>query len=143
MTAVFTQLTGARPAYDDPPLRFVSNLWRLSGGNAQMNAQMVVAAVFASLAVVANPRFRRSSVLRPAGVVAPLPWRVCVRARGSELDVKAWLPSDTEPSWDDSTHGGSATLPGDQVASGVAGWYSGHIQPGGSELFTDFSYSAS
>ncbi len=272
VTAAFTQLTGAQPADDDPALRSASDLWRLSGGNAQM----VVAAVFASPAVIANPpvspqqptlppaaaqrspsvngrlltsdggdyfiaersdaslsvraaptnssgntrevwwpveeaatvdqqvcvtwasetgglsqegivlrarptpdgTFRAvtvtknvwfggvwylnvhawdtgqqppfqlirtidmSGVLRPGGVVAPLPWRVCARARGSELDVKAWLPTEAEPSWGDSTHGGSATLPGDQVASGMAGWYTGHIPPGGSELFTDFTSSA-
>jgi hypothetical protein len=64
-------------------------------------------------------------------VPRPLPWRVCARAEGRVVTVKGWRPDEAEPGWSNPTHTGRVTLPATWVYAGKAGWYAGHVQPGG------------
>ena len=61
----------------------------------------------------------------------PLPWKVCARVEGRLVRVKGWRSEESEPSWSDRSHTGSVTLPAEWVYAGKAGWYAGHIPPGG------------
>lgn len=61
----------------------------------------------------------------------PLPWRLCARAIGSTVELKAWPTSRTsEPAWGDARYGGSVALPPGWVFPGRSGWYLGHLHPG-------------
>ena len=77
------------------------------------------------------------SELWPDDVEAPLPWHVCIRAIGTNLDLKVWRADETEPAWADTSHGGSVTLPDDAVYPGAAGWYIGHLLAGEQAEFSD------
>jgi hypothetical protein len=61
----------------------------------------------------------------------PLPWKVCARVEGRQVRIKGWRSDEAEPGWSNPTHTGSVTLPASWVYSGKAGWYAGHIPPGG------------
>lgn len=80
-------------------------------------------------------------IFRPGGVVAALPWKVCAKAVGSVVTVKAWRGDEKEPAWGDSSHGGSVTLPAGWDFAGKTGWYLGHIPPGGYGAMTDLRTS--
>jgi hypothetical protein len=68
--------------------------------------------------------------------LAPLPWRVCLRAAGRTVTFKVWLPEEgPEPSWHDSTHVRAAQLPRG-YAVGRPGWYVGHLPPGGRVVYS-------
>ena len=71
------------------------------------------------------------AVFRPGGVVASLPWKVCARAVGDIVTMKAWRAGEAEPAWGDASHGGSVRLPPGWAYAGKAGWYIGHVPPGG------------
>lgn len=60
-----------------------------------------------------------------------LPWKVCARVVGRTVTVKGWRPDESEPGWSNPQHTGSVTLPQQWVFAGKAGWYAGHIEPGG------------
>jgi hypothetical protein len=72
-------------------------------------------------------------------VVRPLPWRACARALGNEVQVKLWPLADPEPSWDDPRYGGSVALPPGWDFEGHAGWFVGHLPPGGHAELTELS----
>ena len=61
----------------------------------------------------------------------PLPWKVCARVEGRILTIKGWRSDEAEPGWSNPQHTGTVTLPSEWVFAGKAGWYAGHIQPGG------------
>jgi len=61
----------------------------------------------------------------------PLPWKVCARVEGRTLTVKGWRPDEAEPGWSNPQHTGRVTLPSAWVFAGKAGWYAGHVDPGG------------
>lgn len=61
----------------------------------------------------------------------PLPWKVCARVEGRVLRVKGWRGDESEPGWTNPSHTGAVTLPRAWVFAGKAGWYAGHIPPGG------------
>ncbi|WP_421118198.1 hypothetical protein ACE2AJ_12315 [Aquihabitans daechungensis] len=61
----------------------------------------------------------------------PLPWKVCARVEGRVVRVKGWRSNQSEPGWTNPDHTGSVTLPPEWVYAGKAGWYAGHIPPGG------------
>jgi len=63
-------------------------------------------------------------------VVRALPWRVCARTRGDELELLAWPLTEPTPRWGDPTHGGRVHLPPSAPRTGVAGWYVGHLHAG-------------
>jgi hypothetical protein len=73
----------------------------------------------------------------------PFPWRICARAQGTTVDVKAWsVPSfPTEPAWGDPKFGYSVQVPSDWVFAGRPGAYIGHIAPGGSAKLTSLTTS--
>ncbi len=64
-------------------------------------------------------------------VARPLPWKVCARVEGRVVRVKGWRSNQPEPGWTNPSHTGSVTLPAEWVFAGKAGWYAGHIVPGG------------
>lgn len=66
-----------------------------------------------------------------AGPMPDAPWRVCARVDLNQVRIKGWWTSEPEPSWDDPVHTGSVQLPLEWVYSGRAGWYAGHVVPGG------------
>ena len=61
----------------------------------------------------------------------PLPWKVCARVEGRVVTVKGWRGDEAEPGWTNPDHTGKVTLPAEWVFAGKAGWYTGHIPPGG------------
>lgn len=71
--------------------------------------------------------------------IDPLPWRVCARAEGSVVRLKAWRQAEREPAWGDASHGGAIALPPGWTFEGKAGWYVGHLPPGGSAGFTSLT----
>lgn len=77
------------------------------------------------------------STFRPGGVAAPLPWRFCARVIDATLELKAWPASHAEPSWGDPAYGGEVTVPPGWTYPGAAGWYVGHVPPGGAAVFAD------
>jgi len=80
------------------------------------------------------------SLLRTStGAIVPLPWLVCARVIGEQFEVKVWLNGESEPAWGDSRHGGSVTVPAGWTYAGQAGWYIGHIPPGGNADFTNLA----
>ncbi|HWJ97280.1 MAG TPA: hypothetical protein VNQ33_03915 [Acidimicrobiales bacterium] len=64
-------------------------------------------------------------------VPQPLPWKVCARAEGRIVTIKGWRLDESEPGWSNPQHTGTVTLPSEWVFAGKAGWYAGHIDPGG------------
>jgi hypothetical protein len=70
----------------------------------------------------------------------PFPWRVCLRVRGALVRLKVWLPrSEAEPAWSDPVHARAARLPQAFVRRGRAGWYVGHLPPGGRLVYRDLT----
>lgn len=61
----------------------------------------------------------------------PLPWKVCAKAEGRVVRIKGWRADESEPGWGNPSHTGSVTLPSSWSYAGKAGWYAGHIKPGG------------
>lgn len=58
----------------------------------------------------------------------PLPWRLCARAEGQQVQVKVWAPNRTaEPTYADPGYGATFTVPPPWVSSGTPGFYVGHI----------------
>lgn len=76
-----------------------------------------------------------------AEVPRPLPWRVCARVRGEVVEVKGWRPEEPEPAWGDPEHSGAVRLGPNWVFAGRAGWYVGHIAPGGTIAMDDLGTS--
>jgi hypothetical protein len=71
----------------------------------------------------------------------PLPWRLCARVRGDEVDLKAWplSRSSAEPTWDDPTYNLTYRLPPGWVFPGHAGWFVGHVLAGEQMGFDDLA----
>lgn len=58
------------------------------------------------------------------------PWRLCARAVGSTVQLKAWPTAMTqEPAWGDQRYGGAVKVPANWVFPGRSGWYIGHLRP--------------
>jgi hypothetical protein len=64
-------------------------------------------------------------------VVKPLPWRMCARVVGLQVQLKVWALADGEPTWDDPHHAGTVDLPEGWDIDGRGGWFAGHLDPGG------------
>lgn len=67
-----------------------------------------------------------------AFTMTALPWRMCARAEGTTIEVKAWSTDEhpDEPGWDDLGFAGSVQVPPDWVRSGRPGFYMAHLAPG-------------
>jgi hypothetical protein len=76
-------------------------------------------------------------VFNPGGRLEPLPWRMCARARGDDVDFKVWPADRPEPLWGDARFGGSTRLPPGWQARGKTGWYIGHLPAGAYATFRD------
>jgi hypothetical protein len=76
-------------------------------------------------------------VFNPTGQLAPLPWRMCARARGDDVDFKVWLVGQPEPAWGDPRFGASSPLPPGWQAPGKTGWYIGHLPAGAYATYRD------
>jgi len=72
------------------------------------------------------------AVLSRNGWPLPLPWRLCARSSGGVVQLKAWRAGEAEPDWSDRRHGGTVRVDPQWVYPGRAGWYVGHLPPGGS-----------
>lgn len=61
-----------------------------------------------------------------------LPWRMCARAKGTTIEVKAWSTDEqaVEPAWGDLGFAGSVEVPSDWVHAGRPGFYMAHLAPG-------------
>jgi hypothetical protein len=80
--------------------------------------------------------FDLARVLAPNGTIAPFPWRICAMAERRRLRVRVWPEGQPKPSWNSTTHGANIQLPRGWNGPGHAGWYVGHLPPGGSASFT-------
>jgi hypothetical protein len=69
----------------------------------------------------------------------PLPWRMCARVINDVVAFKVWPLTVPEPSWTDATYGGAVRLPAGAAQTGRPGWYSGHLQPASSVVYTSRS----
>lgn len=74
-------------------------------------------------------------------VPRPLPWKVCAKVEGRVVRIKGWRADESEPGWTNPSHTGAVTLPSSWVFSGKAGWYAGHIMPGGQLSMADLRTS--
>jgi hypothetical protein len=78
-----------------------------------------------------------------ADETTPYPWRLCARIIGRQVSFIVWPLSDPQPPWGTPGAGGSATLPaGWDAASGIPGFFVGHLTAGQSVGFTDVVISA-
>lgn len=75
--------------------------------------------------------------LKAVAAGKPYPWHLCARAIGTTVTLKVWVGDEPEPEWGDLSHGGSTTVPQEWVYPGMAGWYIGHLPPGGFAAFSD------
>ena len=72
--------------------------------------------------------------------VEPFPWRVCLRATGTTVDFRVWLPGRmAPPAWDDPTYARSTTVPAGFDRDGSPGWYVGHVPAGGKVVYDDLT----
>lgn len=64
--------------------------------------------------------------------VKALPWRMCARAIGTTIEVKAWSADEqaVEPAWGELGFTGSVEVPSDWVHAGRPGFYMAHLAPG-------------
>lgn len=82
--------------------------------------------------------FDLSSVFRlPDGSARALPWRMCARVVGAELQFKVWVASNREPGWGSPGFGGQVELDAALIRPGRAGWYIGHLPSGATADFTE------
>jgi hypothetical protein len=72
----------------------------------------------------------------------PLPWRLCARTDGAVVELKAWRPGEGEPGWSDRRHSGVVRVDPQWVYAGKAGWYVGHVPPGGTVEFAGLGAAA-
>lgn len=77
-----------------------------------------------------------AGLIRTGMEVWPLPWRMCARALGDQVQVKVWPTRGPEPSWSDPRYAGSVTLPPGWVLRGRPGWYAGHLPTAGTAAAT-------
>lgn len=70
------------------------------------------------------------------------PWSMCARVVGSEVTFKVWPANQATPSWNDTTHVRSTTLPPGWGAPGVPGIYVGHVSAGRTATFSGLSTEA-
>ena len=80
-----------------------------------------------------------AAVFHSSGRLAPLPWRMCARVVGNEVDFKVWPVDQLEPSWGDPRFGGSSALPPGWAAPGKTGWYVGHLPAGAFATYRDMT----
>lgn len=80
-----------------------------------------------------------ASMSDPSGGLAPYPWRLCARVRGTTLELKAWslVDTPTEPAWGDPDHSDTVEVPAAWVAAGRPGVYVGHLAIGTTLDLTD------
>lgn len=81
-------------------------------------------------------RFTWIGSFNPPGIGDGYGWplRACARAAGPFLDAKIWPAALPEPEWGDPQYSGGSLII-DQP--GRAGWYAGHIEPGGDLTMVD------
>lgn len=114
-------------------LTVTKNIWY--GGTWIFNFHVWDTARSPAFAQIGSVSLERT--FRPGGVTRPLPWQFCARAIDATLEFKAWPASVPEPAWGDPAYGGRVTVPPGWTYPGTAGWYVGHVPPGGGARYTD------
>jgi hypothetical protein len=86
-----------------------------------------------------NPAVTLVGTLEVTWSTDSLPWRICGRAVGNQVTVKAWPISThpAEPAWNDPAYAKTLTVPDAWVYSGRPGFYMGHLAPGEQMAYTD------
>jgi hypothetical protein len=79
-----------------------------------------------------------SGLSAPTGQPQPLPWRMCARTVGGVVSFKVWPTARPEPIAGDPCCTGRAALP-PGIGPGRAGWYAGHVDPGGNLRYTSLT----
>lgn len=67
------------------------------------------------------------------------PRRMCARAIGGTLEIKAWSAAAPEPGWDDERAVRTVAIPQQWVYAGQPGLFAGHIERGEQIAFTNFT----
>lgn len=116
------------------------NIWALAYWSVQVNFWQTTPT--GQLNITAINAFDMSAVLGSLlvgdGTLAAPPWHLCSRVVADQLTFKIWTGDDPEPAWDDPVHARTVTLPPEDVYSGYAGGYVGHIKPGFTEHVSGF-----
>jgi hypothetical protein len=71
-----------------------------------------------------------AALQRRSGVATSVP-RLCARVVGDRVELKVWPATEVEPPWDDPVSTRSLEVDPEWVRAGAAGWYIGHVPPGG------------
>jgi len=79
-----------------------------------------------------------------AAIGWPLPFattgpRLCARAIGDRIELKVWPAGSAEPAWNDPVAARAVAVDAAWVHEGRAGWYIGHLPPGGWARATDLT----
>lgn len=80
-------------------------------------------------------RFTLLTQWTPPAAANEWPLRSCARAYGSTIRHKIWPTSQPEPPWGDACCTSITTVT--YAGPGRAGWFAGHLQPGGAMVYDD------
>jgi hypothetical protein len=75
--------------------------------------------------------FDMSAAIGWPGPFASTGPRLCARAVGDRVEFKVWRTGTAEPAWGDPRSSREVVVDDAWVHPGVAGWYIGHLPPGG------------
>ncbi len=67
------------------------------------------------------------------------PLNMCARTIGNEMEFVTWTAGQTRPAWGSTTQGGEATIPSDAPATGIGGWYVGHLTSNSTMTMTNMT----
>jgi hypothetical protein len=68
-----------------------------------------------------------------------LPWDLCARVTGDDLQFIVWTEGSTPPAWGSATRGGDVTLPSAFDVAGEDGWYIGHLKATNTATFDNLT----
>lgn len=75
--------------------------------------------------------FDMSAALQRVGAQPSSVPRLCARVIGDRVELKVWPATTLEPAWGDPVSTRSVRVDPEWVHAGAAGWYIGHLPPGG------------
>jgi hypothetical protein len=83
-----------------------------------------------------------STVVRTLPIApAVYPLHLCARTVTASDTVQfvVWTAGQPRPPWGSTSQGGEAVIPSGAPASGLGGWFAGHLRPGTSMTFSDLT----